>query len=189
MHQKIKCSGHLKNFLNSISTMVHFFMWVQYIFSIKRSSFLLVCISEQDIILHQGQVLHLFKFIHKKRLNNSIQFLQKKYASTIEPTINFHPDIDPKIEVDPIINGEEKYGGLSSIKVFALVTLGVLIAHPICTMLFKKYSRHIHLCHGYIVLIMIMPRTPRIDDWIIFQNVFEFFGMKRFAMIWKPFWM
>ena len=99
----------------------------------------MVCISEQDIILHQGQVLHLFKFIHKKYLNNSIQFLQKKYQgfnrTCIGPTINFHPDIDPKIEVDPIINGEEKYGGLSSIKVFAWVTLGVLIAHPICTML------------------------------------------------------
>ena len=108
-----------------------------------------------------------FKFIQKRHLNNSIQFLQKKYrgfnCTCIEPTINFHPDIDPKIEVDPIINGEEKYGGLSSIKVFALVTLGVLIAHPICTMLFKKYSRHIHLCHGYIVLIMITPRTPPIE--------------------------
>ena len=99
----------------------------------------MVCISEQDIILHQGQVLHLFKFIHKRHLNNSIQFLQKKYQgfnrTCIGPTINFHPDIDPKIEVDPIINGEEKYCGLSSIKVFAWVTLGVLIAHPICTML------------------------------------------------------
>ena len=107
---------NLKNFLNSISTMVHFFMWVQYIFSIKRSSFLLVCISEQDIILHQGQVLHHFIFIQKRHLNKSVQFLQKKYqgfnCACIGPTINFHPGINPKIEVDPIINGEEKYGGL-----------------------------------------------------------------------------
>ena len=57
-----------------------------------------------------------FKFIQKRHLNNSIQFLQKKYQgfnrTCIGPTINFHPDINPKIEVDPIINGEEKNGGL-----------------------------------------------------------------------------
>ena len=139
MHEKIKCSGHLKNFLNSISTMVHFFMWVQYIFSIKRSSFLLVCISEQDIILHQGQVLHHFKFIQKRHLNNSIQFLQKKYwgfnCTCIGPTINFHPDIDPKIEVDPIINGEEKYGGLYFHGSFCLGHSWRFDCQPICTML------------------------------------------------------
>ena len=139
MHEKIKCSGHLKKFLNSISTMVHFFMWVQYIFSIKRSSFLLVCISEQDIILHQGQVLHHFKFIQKRHLNNSIQFLQKKYQgfnrTCIGPTINFHPDIDPKIEVDPIINGEEKYGGLYFHGSFCLGHSWRFDCQPICTML------------------------------------------------------
>ena len=46
--------------------------------------------------------------------------------------------------------------------------------------LFKKYSRHIHLRHVYVVLIMVTPRTPPIDDWIIFQNVFRFFWHEDF---------
>ena len=46
--------------------------------------------------------------------------------------------------------------------------------------LFRKYSRHIHLRHVYVVLIMVTPRTPPIDDWIIFQNVFGFFWYEDF---------
>ena len=46
--------------------------------------------------------------------------------------------------------------------------------------LFKKYSRHIHLRHVYVVLIMVTPRTPLIDDQIIFQNVFRFFWHEDF---------
>ena len=67
--------------------------------------------------------------------------LQCPPCTCIGPTINFHPDIDPKIQVDPVIHGEEESGGWSSMEVFAWLTLGVLIAQAICTMLhllFKK---------------------------------------------------
>ena len=67
--------------------------------------------------------------------------LQCPPCTCIGPTINFHPDIDPKITVDPVIHGEEESGGLSSMEVFAWVTLGVLTSQVICTMislLFKK---------------------------------------------------
>ena len=46
--------------------------------------------------------------------------------------------------------------------------------------LFRKYSRHIHHRHVYVVLIIVTPRTPPIDDWIIFQNVFGFFWHEDF---------
>ena len=51
---------------------------------------------------------------------------------------------------------------------------------------FGKYSRHIHLRRVYVVLIMVTPRTPLIYDWIFLKMFSDSFGMKIFAMIWKP---
>ena len=53
--------------------------------------------------------------------------LQYPPCTCIGPTINFQPYIDLKIEVDPVIAGEEKCGGLHSMEVFAWVILLLLI--------------------------------------------------------------
>ena len=95
--------------------------------------------SPSPIQIHTEKTPQNFHTISKEEISG-VQ-VQCPPCTCIGPTINFHPDIDPKIQVDPIIHGEEESGGLSSMEVFAWLTLGVLIAQAICTMLhllFKK---------------------------------------------------
>ena len=59
--------------------------------------------------------------------------------------------------------------------------------------LFRKRPRPVHLCHAHIRWNVfngdLTPRTPLIDDWIFLKMFSDSFGMKIFAMIWKPLWM
>ena len=100
-------------------------MWVQHIFSIKDKMLLIICISEQDIILHEGQVIHKFNSSRKDTSTIPYNFYRKNIWGSISvspctcigPTIILQSGIDPKNEVDPDIDGEEKCGGLSSMEV------------------------------------------------------------------------
>ena len=95
VHQLLKKTiTFLPKLFQISATMVHFKMWVQYIFSIKKNCFSMVCISEQDIISHQGLVLHHIKFIQRKHLKNSMQYLKKKYQG-------FNCSVPPALALDP----------------------------------------------------------------------------------------
>ena len=154
MHEKIKCSGHLKNFLNLISTMVHFFLGLYFR---ARHHFTPRPSSSNS---YRKDISTIPYNSYRRNIRGSI-------ALALDPQLIFIQTLIPKLKWIPSSMGRKRMVACTSMEVFAWVTLGGLIANQyvLCSIFYwknvitLKFQSLLYFSSFFLILIFLYSPT------------------------------